>query len=150
MLTCLFGTISPGWVLVLRKTDQRLQILMHKKNNYSLQDQNLLIEIMADAIEGIIPRYRKLHELGQIELSMTPYGHPIVPLLIDYNTMHDAMPDAPTPKSTYYPDGYNRAKWHMQHGLDIFNNILIAYQQEFGYQKVLLVAMQLICLMNLK
>ena len=49
---------------------------------------------MWEAFDGLFERYRKLAQSGQIELSMTPYGHPIVPLLIDLDSMHGACPSA--------------------------------------------------------
>lgn len=107
----------------LRLKDSRIQALIEKGNNYihfSQKDQRVLIEIMADAVENIIPRYRALKERGQIEISMTPYGHPIVPLLIDFNSMKEVTPEAPLPQSQNYPDGYERAKWHMDKGLEVY------------------------------
>ncbi|GKT11868.1 MAG: hypothetical protein ISEC1_P0841 [Thiomicrorhabdus sp.] len=110
-----------AWMGVsLRRTDQRVKQLMAKKSHFNKEDQRLLVEIMADAVGGIIPRYRALQDQGQIEISMTPYGHPIVPLLIDFESMRDALPDAPAPSYKGYPDGYARSKWHMEHGLDVY------------------------------
>jgi alpha-amylase/alpha-mannosidase (GH57 family) len=109
----------------LRCDDARVNKLMAKKRHFSEEDQKELMQIMADAMIGIIPRYRKLLENGQIEISMTPYGHPIIPLLLDFKSMRDALPDAPAPKASGYPGGYERSKWHMQQGLDV-------YKQHFG------------------
>jgi len=69
---------------------------------------------------GLIPRYRALAERGQIELSMTPYGHPIVPLLNDFANLRDALPDAPAPEAVDYPGGAERARWHLRHGVEVF------------------------------
>lgn len=112
-----------AWMGVsLRHTDLRVNQLMAKKNNFDADDQRCLMEIMTDAVASIIPRYRALMESDQIELSMTPYGHPIVPLLIDFSSMNDALPDAPVPLYEAYPEGYERAKWHMQHGLEVYEH----------------------------
>jgi alpha-amylase/alpha-mannosidase (GH57 family) len=77
---------------------------------------------MQHCIAGLIPRYRTLAQRGQIELSMTPYGHPIVPLLNDFNNMRDAMPDAPAPDAPEYPGGAERSRWHLQHGVEVFEH----------------------------
>ena len=79
------------------------------------------------ALEGIIPRYRALSERGQIELAMTPYAHPIVPLLNDFENMRCALPDAPAPDAKCYPGGTDRSRWHMQRGIELF-------VQHFGMQ----------------
>ncbi len=112
-----------AWMGVsLRHTDPRVNQLMAKKNHFDAADQRCLMEIMTDAVASIIPRYRALMESDQIEISMTPYGHPIVPLLIDFASMRDALPDAPVPMYEEYPDGYERAKWHIQHGLEVYEH----------------------------
>lgn len=104
----------------LRISDSRIQSLMDKAHGFTEVDQRVLVQIIKDAVTGIIPRYRALLESGQIELSTTPYGHPIVPLLLDFDSMREVMPNAPGPQYDNYPGGLERARWHMQHGLDIF------------------------------
>jgi len=112
-----------AWMgISLRRSDQRLKQLMAKKRLFNKQDQRLIIEVMADSVGSIIPRYRALMESGQIEISMTPYGHPIVPLLIDFSSMKDAQPDAIMPSYAEYPDGMKRSKWHMQHGIKVYKD----------------------------
>ncbi|WP_319380121.1 glycoside hydrolase family 57 protein [Thiomicrorhabdus sp.] len=105
----------------LRQADPRIQSMMDKGANFDSADRRTMIEIVKDAVASVIPRYKRLQENGQIEISMTPYGHPIVPLLIDFKTTCDAMPHAPLPESPAYPDGYERAKWHIEKGLNVFN-----------------------------
>jgi alpha-amylase/alpha-mannosidase (GH57 family) len=107
----------------LRQDDERVEALIETGQSgvhFTAKDQRMMVDVMADAIEGVIPRYRRLMEAGQIEISMTPYGHPIVPLLIDFDSMKDAQPHSPMPESECYPDGYERAKWHMEHGFKVF------------------------------
>lgn len=109
----------------LRLQDERVKKLLNNRQfgvHFTTQEQKLMVEIIADAIEGIVPRYRALMESGQIEISMTPYGHPIVPLLIDFNSMRDAQPEAPMPQAANYPNGYERSKWHMEKGMAVFKH----------------------------
>ncbi len=75
---------------------------------------------MRDCLGSLIPRYRKLSERGQVELSMTPYMHPIVPLLNDFNNLRCSLPDAPVPQAASYPGGEERSRWHLQRGIDVF------------------------------
>ncbi len=104
----------------VRLKDERIQALMDKGNNFSLHDRHSLIEIYSELISSIIPRYRKLAEKGRIELSMTPYAHPIVPLLIDIESATQAMPDVTLPSARVYPDGRHRSRWHMRKGIEVF------------------------------
>ncbi|MDG4811745.1 glycoside hydrolase family 57 protein [Hydrogenovibrio sp. 3SP14C1] len=109
----------------LRKEDARVRKLLevgYHSGHFTKDNRQLMLEVIADTIENTIPRYRLLMEKGQIEVSMTPYGHPIVPLLIDFNSMKDAQPHSPMPASECYPEGYERAKWHIEHGMDVFES----------------------------
>jgi alpha-amylase/alpha-mannosidase (GH57 family) len=55
---------------------------------------------------------------------MTPYGHPIVPLLIDLDAMQAPCRRPQHPKAVAYPGGLERARWHMQEGLQVFEKHL--------------------------
>ena len=94
--------------------------LVAQESRYSAADRHELLHLIQHTIVGLIPRYRALAERGQIELSMTPYGHPIVPLLNDFANLRDALPDAPAPEAPGYPGGTVRARWHLQHGVEVF------------------------------
>lgn len=97
-----------------------VQTLLEKGGEFDAADRRSLLEVIHDCLAGLIPRYRKLAERGQIELSMTPYMHPIVPLLNDFHNMRCALLDAPAPQATSYPGGNERALWHLQQGLAVF------------------------------
>ena len=87
--------------------------LMSKAEGYSLEDRQQLLALIGKLINGIIPRYRKLSESGQIEISSTPHYHPLAPLLIDFNSAREAMPEAPLPMSIRYPAGKIRVAAHI-------------------------------------
>lgn len=98
----------------LRRQNKTVQRLMQKGLLFSLEDRQALLEVVSQTLQQILPRYQALLKKGQIEISTTPYYHPILPLLIDLNSTHDAMPGAPLPKAPHYPDGYSRAVSHVQ------------------------------------
>ena len=88
--------------------------LMSKAEGFTLEDRKQLLSLIGKLIGGIIPRYRKLAESGQIEISTTPHYHPLAPLLIDFSSAREAMPDAPLPNSPHYPKGRMRVTAHVQ------------------------------------
>lgn len=96
--------------------------LMAQESGFGETDRRALIDLIQRTLAGLVPRYRALAERGQIELSMTPWGHPIVPLLNDFANMRDALPDAPAPAAAAYPGGAERARWHLRYGLDVFEH----------------------------
>lgn len=98
----------------LRRKNKTIQQLMQKGLFFSLEDRQALLAVISETLVGILPRYRTLLDKGQIEVSTTPYHHPILPLLIDLKSTRDAMPDAPLPHAHAYADGYTRAVAHVQ------------------------------------
>lgn len=88
--------------------------LMSKGQGFSFEDRKQLFDLIGELVSGIIPRYRKLSESGQIEISATPHYHPLAPLLIDFAITREAMPDAPLPISPHYPRGKQRVAAHIE------------------------------------
>lgn len=99
-----------------------VQQLLARGSEFTAADRRSLLEVMRDCLVSIIPRYRKLAERGQVELSMTPYMHPIVPLLNDFNNLRCALPNAPAPQASHYPGGKVRSRWHLQRGIEVFEH----------------------------
>ncbi len=104
------------------ENDPRIQALIKKAQHFTMRDRHTLIEVYSEMISGVIGRYKKLAEQGRIELSMTPYAHPIMPLLIDIESAHQAMPDAALPQAHHYPGGLERSRWHLQKGMQTFKH----------------------------
>ena len=101
----------------VRRNSELVQRLMEQGSQFTLQDRLELHALIGELIRGLIPRYRKLCEAGQIEVSTTPYYHPILPLLLDFKSARDAMPYAPLPHCGNYPGGQERASAHIQEAL---------------------------------
>jgi alpha-amylase/alpha-mannosidase (GH57 family) len=106
----------------VRREDARVAQLIKKGEGFSLDDRNQLLQIIGELLNGIIPRYRRLAEAGVIELSMTPYAHPIMPLLLDISSAREALPQLPLPLMESYPDGENRLRWQMEEGMKTFEH----------------------------
>lgn len=98
----------------VRRENELVARLMTKAVGFTLEDRRQLYDLIGELISGIIPRYRKLSDSGQIEISATPHYHPLAPLLIDFASASEAMPDAPLPKSLHYPKGRLRVNQHIQ------------------------------------
>lgn len=114
-----------AWLGYSIKQDTAVQSLLNKQDSFTDTDRQQLLSIIQRAISQIIPRYKALCQRGQIELSMTPYGHPIVPLLNDFSNIHCSFPDAPSPSHSAYPGGKERNRWHIEKGFELF-------KQHFG------------------
>lgn len=69
--------------------------LIQKERNFSEQDKQVLLSEQQRLIREIVPLYRSLLARGQIEASVTPFYHPILPLL--YSTRLAKVSDPHTP-----------------------------------------------------
>ncbi|MCP3662784.1 MAG: glycoside hydrolase [Gammaproteobacteria bacterium] len=110
-----------------RINDIRVKSLEKKRIGFDADDRRRLVAVIGDLMASIVPRYKKLAEAGQVELSVTPYAHPIVPLLLDINTARESMPDVELPEATEYPGGEARSRWHIRKGLETF-------ERHFGFK----------------
>ena len=104
----------------VKLTDSRIKYLIEKGTCYSIHDRIEVVQIIGELLANVIRRYKVLARKGQIELSVTPYAHPIIPLLLDLNTTLEAMPDADLPELNGYPGGEDRVKWHLEKGIQTF------------------------------
>lgn len=107
----------------VKRSDLRIKRLIHKEKAFTLHDRMELLTVIGEILSSVIERYRVLAVRGQIELSVTPYAHPIMPLLLDLKSTNDAMPDAPMPLLEKYPGGEARVRWHLQEGIETFRRI---------------------------
>jgi len=99
--------------------------LMSKDENFTYDDRKQLLNLIGSCVSGIIPRYRKLAERGQVELSTTPHYHPLAPLLLDIHSARESQPDCSLPQSQSYPGGRDRVKTQLMHAMD-------SHQSRFG------------------
>ncbi len=98
--------------------------LVAKGEDFTAADKELLFATQLEILQAIIPLYRRLHIEGRIELSVTPYYHPILPLLCDIRTAQTAMPRVTMPTTSFRHPEDARAQIHRG----------IAYFQEiFGF-----------------
>ncbi|KPV40074.1 glycoside hydrolase [Thiohalorhabdus denitrificans] len=104
----------------VRREDPRIRGLQEKAAGFTVEDRRHLLSIIGELIESVPERYRRLAKNGQVELSVTPYAHPIVPLLLDFQSAREALPDSPLPEKDGYPGGSERARWHLREGIETF------------------------------
>jgi len=84
-----------------RRRYPELQGLVRKGKNFSAADKALLFRKQREILGEIIPLYKRLHEEGKAELAVSPYFHPILPLLCDTNSARTAMPRVNLPATRF-------------------------------------------------
>lgn len=74
-----------------------LKKLIKKGKNYTTEDRIKIIDIQRDIIRKIIPTYKKFSDEGRIEITTSPYYHPILPILLDIKSIKKSSEnDLPT------------------------------------------------------
>jgi len=83
--------------------DEQVRGLIAKGKGYSLEDQVLMGAKQREIVGLVIPQYKKMALSGQIEISTTPFYHPILPLLCDSDIATISHPFVPLPPRFCYP-----------------------------------------------
>ncbi len=90
--------------------------LVAKGSDFTSGDVDELGRAWRRTLGGVIPLYRALAERGQVELTATPFTHPILPLLVNSD---DALIDRPgsahPPRFAYPAD----AEAQLEHGREV-------------------------------
>ena len=82
----------------------RLADLRAKNRGFTEEDKQEVLALQLAAVQDIVPLYRRLMERDQIELTTTPFFHPILPLVIDTEFTRRARPDLPLPSRFHAPE----------------------------------------------
>jgi len=86
---------------MFRKKDPFLADLVAKGKGFTEEEKDVLMKKQLSIVRGIIPKYRELSEKGQIEVTTTPFYHPILPLLWDTDVAREPVPDLRLPKRRF-------------------------------------------------
>jgi alpha-amylase/alpha-mannosidase (GH57 family) len=81
-----------------------LRDLIAKGRQFTESDKQTVLATQREVIGQIIPLYRRLQERGQVELSTSPFFHPILPLLIDTDSARRSRPDSALPQRFAHPE----------------------------------------------
>ena len=104
-----------------RKSDPFLIMLVEKGRDYSEDEKSVLIEKQFGILKRIIPTYREMASTGQVELSLSPFYHPIIPLLCDTDIARIAMQGVTLPRHRFSrPED---ARKQIEMGMDYFERV---------------------------
>ena len=83
--------------------DAEVRALVEKGEGYGVADQQVLARKQRELLGRVVGAYREAQDRGQVELSTTPYYHPILPLVCDSNVAEESRPGMPLPRRFRYP-----------------------------------------------
>ena len=85
--------LDPAW----QNDDSRIRQLLDRGRDYTPDDIETIHQVQREILSQVLPRYRELQDAGQVELSVSPYHHPILPLLVDNKSTWHTQPEQARP-----------------------------------------------------
>jgi alpha-amylase/alpha-mannosidase (GH57 family) len=86
-----------AWIDPLFWDDPEIAQWLDKGKGFTLSDRQRIYSKQREILSRIIPHHRQMQESGQLEVTTTPYTHPILPLLADTDAGRVAVPQMTLP-----------------------------------------------------
>jgi alpha-amylase/alpha-mannosidase (GH57 family) len=104
-----------AWIDPLFWDDPEIEQWLKQGKDFTLSDRQRIYSKQRQILSRIIPQHRKMQDAGQLEVTTTPYTHPILPLLADTDAGRVAVPNMRLPQYRFQwaedmPRHLNRAK----------------------------------------
>jgi alpha-amylase/alpha-mannosidase (GH57 family) len=101
--------------------EKNIAALIQKGSQYSLEDQSFVIDQEKVLLGRVLPAHGQAARKGSIEISTTPFYHPILPLVCDTNAGAASSPGLPLPQQRFrHPED---AREQIQRGLDLHEQV---------------------------
>ena len=101
--------------------DSDVAALISKGREYSLDDQRFVIDKERELMAKVLPAHAAAARRGSIELSTSPFYHPILPLICDTNIGAVSTPGLTLPQNRFrHPED---AREQLQRGLDLHERV---------------------------
>jgi alpha-amylase/alpha-mannosidase (GH57 family) len=101
--------------------DQDIGGLIRKERNFSVDDQSFVIKRERELLAKVLPVHAEAAKKGSIEISATPFYHPILPLVCDTNAGGLSTPGLPLPQNRFrHPED---AREQLARALDLHQEV---------------------------
>ena len=101
--------------------EKDIAALVAKGHNFSLDDQKLVMAREQELIGRVLPAHAAAAKKGSIEISATPFYHPIMPLLCDTSVGGVSSPGLPLPQNRFrHPED---TREQLVRGLDLHEKV---------------------------
>ena len=81
--------------------DPRVRALVARGRGFTEEDKTALRQVERELLNKVIPEYRDAAARGQIEISASPFYHPILPLLCDTDVNLRTQPESRRPRQPF-------------------------------------------------
>jgi alpha-amylase/alpha-mannosidase (GH57 family) len=107
------------WIGPYAREREPFASLLAKGRDFTEQEKHELLEASLAIVRDVVPTYRRMLEEGSIELSVTPFYHPILPILCDSYSALEALPNMELPVNHIsLPED---ARTQIERGVQIFH-----------------------------
>jgi alpha-amylase/alpha-mannosidase (GH57 family) len=87
-----------------RQTKPLLKKLVEKGRFFTEEEKEAMLDAQVEVLEDILPAYKRFIDKKQVEVIVSPFYHPILPLLVDGNIQKEANPASILPETNFsYP-----------------------------------------------
>ncbi len=90
-----------AWIDPIFWDDPEIESWLKQGRDFTLGDRKSIYSKQQEIISRIIPQHKKMQDAGQLEVTTTPYTHPILPLLADTNSGRVAVPNMTLPEERF-------------------------------------------------
>lgn len=87
-----------AWIDPLFWDDPEIEQWLKQGKGFTLSDRQRIYSKQRQILGRIIPHHRHMQDSGQLEVTTTPYTHPILPLLADTDAGRVAVPQMALPQ----------------------------------------------------
>jgi alpha-amylase/alpha-mannosidase (GH57 family) len=87
-----------------RRLFPELNELIRKGRGFTEKEKHRVLDIHLECMRLVLRKYREAEERGQVELTTTPYFHPILPLVYDSALAERSLPGRQFPKRFHWPE----------------------------------------------
>jgi len=110
-----------GWFDEYFLAESPVAELIRKGRNYTLEDQRFVISLERELLGRVLPAHAEAAKKGLIEISTSPFYHPILPLLCDTQMGAISSPGLALPQNRYcHPED---AREQLQRGLNLHKKV---------------------------
>jgi alpha-amylase/alpha-mannosidase (GH57 family) len=90
-----------AWIDPLFWDDPAIAAWLKQDRGFNVSDRQAIAAKQREILARIIPQHKKMQDAGQLEITTTPYTHPILPLLADTNAGRVAVPQMALPEQRF-------------------------------------------------
>lgn len=112
------------WIGPISRTSPEVAALLRRGRGFTEADKSMLLRVHEHLMAEMVPTLKRLHGARQIEISVTPYMHPILPLLCDTDVAVESRPATSLPSRPF--------RWEID-AHEHVRRALSMFEETFGY-----------------